>query len=892
MIWKCKYCSVSYDKRALLFKHYRLKHGSYTRTEPFPCLHDDCLCTFKSMNALKVHLTRHHSKSLVKQPSVCAPDKFCCLSCGFAETCSETEYMKHLYNAHLKVKHQVSCPYKGCNFNSNVYGTFKTHKSRFHKEQDWRCFKSEIIGSCGDDDDDENDLIQENMSDVSVDLDELGEEGSTVDACDLAHDLEHNFACLLLKLQAVLHVPESTVQEMVQRLCELDKMSEPLMCNRVRDVLKKYYADIDETIVKEVTSAVSESNILRFCAKDGPLGTSKRRAAYVRREFAQVSPIEYVVEKGKKTSAYVPIIPMLQNILNKPDVLQKAMSKEVHVSQEYRSYKDGQYFKENTLLATEEFTIALGLYVDDYEVANPIGSSKLKHKMCAVYWVIANIPPKFRSGLNMINLAMLCNTTTVKQCGYAKVLEPLLHDLKTLEENGVFLERLGASVKGTVLYVCADNLGAHSLAGFQESFIVDRFCRFCLASKSQLSKIEVSSSLFESRTIDTHNTHVKEVEGNPDMTRTYGVKSACPLTTNLDYFHAITGYPPDIMHDVLEGIVPIELSLCLKDLIGKGYFTLDVLNQSIRLFKYSFSDKTDRPQLIGKGFASSHTIGGNAHENWCLIRLLPFLIGHAVPEGDDTWHILMLLKDIVELTMSPRHTEDTLQFLESKISDHRTALQLKFPDFRLRPKHHFIEHYPELTRKFGPLPHVWTMRFEGKHKFFKGAIRNSKNFKNVAMSLATKHQKAVTYHLDSVSYFRPSIELTKVTPLILAALPLNVQREVMESTANTGCAFDASSVFVDNVQYHPGMILSTGACSGLPRFVQIQKIVAGNKKICFICHKMTAWYSEHLRSYELEGGDIPSMSVVQLSALNDVFPLSAYRINGKLMVTLKQYIIC
>ncbi|KAK0147753.1 hypothetical protein N1851_012541 [Merluccius polli] len=34
------------------------------------------------------------------------------------------------------------------------------------------------------------------------------------------------------------------------------------------------------------------------------------------------------------------------------------------------------------------------------------------------------------------------------------------------------------------------------------------------------------------------------------------------------------------------------------------------------------------------------------------------------------------------------------------------------------------------------------MRFEEKHKFFKRAIRNTQNFKNVAMTLATKHQKA------------------------------------------------------------------------------------------------------------------------------------------------------
>ena len=64
------------------------------------------------------------------------------------------------------------------------------------------------------------------------------------------------------------------------------------------------------------------------------------------------------------------------------------------------------------------------------------------------------------------------------------MLDPLIHDLMSPEKDGVYVEALGASVKGTVLYVAADKLGAHALAGFYESFSVDKFCRFCMASRS------------------------------------------------------------------------------------------------------------------------------------------------------------------------------------------------------------------------------------------------------------------------------------------------------------------------------------------------------------------------------------------------------------------------
>lgn len=64
---------------------------------------------------------------------------------------------------------------------------------------------------------------------------------------------------------------------------------------------------------------------------------------------------------------------------------------------------------------------------------------------------------------------------------YHEVLGQLSKNLVSLEESGVNVEKLGTSVKGTVLYVAADNFSAHAMAGFQESFSVEKICRFCIA---------------------------------------------------------------------------------------------------------------------------------------------------------------------------------------------------------------------------------------------------------------------------------------------------------------------------------------------------------------------------------------------------------------------------
>lgn len=104
---------------------------------------------------------------------------------------------------------------------------------------------------------------------------------------------------------------------------------------------------------------------------------------------------------------------------------------------------------------------------------------------------------------------------------------------------------------------------------------------------------------------------------------------------------------------------------------------------------------------VSKSFASKKSIGGNCHENWTLLRLLPLMISHIIPEDDKTWGILLDLKEIVEFLASGHFSEETLTYLECKISDHRCLLKEVFPDFHLLPKHHFLEHYPWLIS--GPL---------------------------------------------------------------------------------------------------------------------------------------------------------------------------------------------
>ena len=126
------------------------------------------------------------------------------------------------------------------------------------------------------------------------------------------------------------------------------------------------------------------------------------------------------------------------------------------------------------------------------------------------------------------------------------------------------------------------------------------------------------------------------------------------FSERLAHFCVTSGYPLDVVHDLFEGIVPIELALCFGQLISKK-LTLSDLNNRIKNFQYKWGDKKNRPHLVPLSFSSRKTIGGNAHENWCLLRLLPFMIVHLIPEDESAWKVILDLKDIVELVVAIFH---------------------------------------------------------------------------------------------------------------------------------------------------------------------------------------------------------------------------------------------
>lgn len=133
-----------------------------------------------------------------------------------------------------------------------------------------------------------------------------------------------------------------------------------------------------------------------------------------------VNPAEYILDpKTKRTFQYIPILRSLQHLLSNSNILEsviythKTKRKTSRVVQ-YTSIRDGIYFEENTFFTGDDLKLSISLYVDDFEVCNPLGTSRKTHKLCGVYWILNNLPPGSHSALSSIYLAVLCRTTDVK----------------------------------------------------------------------------------------------------------------------------------------------------------------------------------------------------------------------------------------------------------------------------------------------------------------------------------------------------------------------------------------------------------------------------------------------------------------------------------------------
>ena len=235
---------------------------------------------------------------------------------------------------------------------------------------------------------------------------------------------------------------------------------------------------------------------------------------------------------------------------------------------------------------------------------------------------------------------MIFKEKLVKKHGLNRILKPLVKDLKELEE-GIYINfPIRRQVQLGVLVFSADNLEAHTLGGFSKCFSSKDICRFCHCQYDELEvrihdhvegelkhnywsvreydvicetfeeedETEDDASTFETNIFydddeqdsdeeysdeqdseeqdsdeeaseaddDTNEEESDETDEEEEINK-HGLRCRCPLN-QLKSFHAILNFPPDMLHDIMEGAIAEDLFGILKIFVRKGYFSIQEYN--------------------------------------------------------------------------------------------------------------------------------------------------------------------------------------------------------------------------------------------------------------------------------------------------------------------------
>ena len=207
------------------------------------------------------------------------------------------------------------------------------------------------------------------------------------------------------------------------------------------------------------------------------------------------------------------------------------------------------------------------------------------------------------------------------------------------------------------------------------------------------------------------------------------------------------GLPHDTMHNVLEGVAPLEISLLLCHcIISEHYLSLEEYNRRLLHFDYEYSETSKPPPIGSRSILKEGRLKASASQ----MLLLPFIIGDLVPVSDPNWKCFITLAKIVYIIMSPVLSADVCAILKVLIEEHHRLFISLYTEDKVIPKFHFLLHYPKQILRVGPMVRTWNMRNKAKLNIFKQAARLG-NFKNIAFSVANRHQRLLCYELVSTN---------------------------------------------------------------------------------------------------------------------------------------------
>ena len=186
---------------------------------------------------------------------------------------------------------------------------------------------------------------------------------------------------------------------------------------------------------------------------------------------------------------------------------------------------------------------------------------------------------------------------------------------------------------------------------------------------TSLSRTYFNESCFQLRTPTEHTKQCSELDG-PNRVRAsveYGINRRAALE-DLSYFHVVHALPHDIMHDLMEGVIPHEMKLLLQSCVAGSLFDMTQFNHRLSAFDFGYSEIGDKPAPIDDGVR----IRQSATQMWLLFRIFHLLIGDLIPRSYPKWKCFLKLLQICDICTAPTLSHDSVAYLEMLIEEHHS----------------------------------------------------------------------------------------------------------------------------------------------------------------------------------------------------------------------------
>lgn len=797
-------CNISFTQADKLIFHLEYVHASHT----FTCPIANCDRSFHKRAVFKKHLMIKHTFFLGDQANSVNSDEHTDINVDPVLNC-KTEVSSVLQSSNSK------CDHENLNINSSANG-----------------------GVC----------VEDNSLNVKEYFDKYN---SLVNSSVLT---------FVAKVYDNLTLPKSCVQFIVDTVRAF-LLSGAL--NLIQQLIRQRIKINDENklLLEGITNMLS---VFEKCFDD--LNTDYKRVNYFQKSAYFIKPAQYkignindVSRKGNRTalvvkplfSVNIPIVQNLKLFLELPDVLDKIIAyqhKLVHDEDRkvLKNLVHGTLWKSKSNQFHSQLTLPLIIYFDDLQVGNPLGSHATFTKVGVIYYTIPTIPPEYYSKLKNIFVAEVFHTIDRNTCGNRATFQILLEDLQKLENTGIVVEVNGNSqrIYFCVILIVGDNLGMHSMLGFSESFASNNYCRFCLGSKCDL-KIQCShlEELLR-RKVDYEN-HVKE--------KLFGIKGRC-IWNDLHFFHVYDNFSCDVMHDLLEGVHRYDMARILKCLISDGCFTIEVLNIRIKYTRYESNEKNILPAIKEDQLNNGYIVC-SAAEMCNLVRNLRFIVGDLVPLQNKYWTFYLLLLKITNILLAKEISTDTIDELKSLIEQHH-AMYIHLFQENLKPKQHFLLHYPHIIKLIGPVSLLSSIRFEAKHRELKTIANNTRSRVNIPLTIANRLQLQNCYRYLTSTGFIDTINTSSSFEMDYRKLGSGFH----ELLKNYHCIQWYEH---NDLTYNTGCVLLYANEAHIPQFAKVEYIFINkdiSSQILFYCKMYeTLKYNQHYEAYLVQLSNVDTL---------------------------------